>query len=105
MFKILSFELSWKHGDYEPWFAIPASAIGKKGTYNYLKNRFDKHDFTWEGEDEEFVFDRSIYRALKDFVDSNDYVFDSDNIEGPSGGEGTLFPTNFRITVIKVLDI
>lgn len=107
---ILYFELSYKH-DAGFWFAIAADCVGKKGTYDFLKQRFDQIRWTWEdsstiGDDvkaQPYTFDKGEYGKLKHFVSTDRREWNAEPPEGVVCG-GYLFPHNFCARRVTVTD-
>lgn len=108
--EILVFETSWKHDDLGFWFAIYADRIGKKGTYDFIKDKFKEHEWTWECMDDNvpdqpYEFSRSDYKELKKFVVSSQ--MEEWRPEAPKGieGGGYLFPLCYEVKKITIADI
>lgn len=57
--EILTFTVDAGGTDDEPWFAIPVSKFKQKGTFKWLKEKFDHASFTWQDETFKFIWDKS----------------------------------------------
>lgn len=76
---IITFDIDIGRAETEPWFAIPASKLGKRGTFEFIKAKFDAAEFSWPDVEgtyyflwkdtkERYLFTRKDYKWIKEFV-------------------------------------
>ena len=102
---ILSFELSYKNGRPESWFAISAKEIGRKGTFAFIQAKIKSLDLTFgDFGGHGYTFTRKEYSMLKNLLVREDTYYNLGTSAGGISSTG-LYTLNAAVRKIVVTKI